>query len=222
MIAEPAVGRIGPELVGVGPDARQRRLEVVADAAQEVVLRRVELEELACSAPRPGRTAGRSGSRPRSRSRTARAGPGRRAPTSGSPAGARRARPIASPPIWRTARTGRGSPGIRSSVGMSLGSTSRTSQSIMPNAARASVAARPATNSDAVAGRGLLDRREDPAELAVAALEVGGEAVVAVGEAGQLVVAGDARSASRGRRPRRGRPPPRSPAAAPVRSAARR
>ena len=44
---------------------------------------------------------------------------------------------------------------------------------------------------DAVARRGALDGRQDPPELAVAPLEVGGQAVVAVGEPGQLVVAGD-------------------------------
>jgi len=43
---EAAVGPVVRELLGVRPDARERRLEVVAHAPQEVVLRRVELEEL--------------------------------------------------------------------------------------------------------------------------------------------------------------------------------
>ena len=46
MIPSRRSGRSSCELVGVRPDARQRRLEVVADAAQEVVLGGVELEEL--------------------------------------------------------------------------------------------------------------------------------------------------------------------------------
>jgi hypothetical protein len=61
----------------------------------------------------------------------------------------------------------------------------------MPNAARASVAARPAAKLRPVAGRGELDRREDPSQLAFAALQRRREPVVAVGEAGQLVVAVD-------------------------------
>ena len=46
MIAIRRSGSFRDELVGVGPDARERRLEVVAHAAQEVVLGGVELEEL--------------------------------------------------------------------------------------------------------------------------------------------------------------------------------
>ena len=46
MIASRRSGSLPRQLLGVGPDARQRRLEVVADAAQEVVLGGVELEEL--------------------------------------------------------------------------------------------------------------------------------------------------------------------------------
>jgi len=42
-----------------------------------------------------------------------------------------------------------------------------------------------------VARRGVLDRLEDPAQLAVPALEVGREPVVALGEAGELILAGD-------------------------------
>ncbi len=44
---EPAIRPVADELLGVRPDAGQRRLEVVADAAEEVVLGGVELEELA-------------------------------------------------------------------------------------------------------------------------------------------------------------------------------
>src|SRR3954471_13280562 len=44
---EPPIRAVAAELVGVGADARERRLEVVADATEEVVLRRIELEQLA-------------------------------------------------------------------------------------------------------------------------------------------------------------------------------
>ena len=44
---------------------------------------------------------------------------------------------------------------------------------------------------DVVARRDLVDRGEDPPELPVAPLEVGGQAVVAVGQSGELVVADD-------------------------------
>ena len=46
MIPSRRSGRSFCDLVGVGADARQRRLEVVTDAAEEVVLRGIELEEL--------------------------------------------------------------------------------------------------------------------------------------------------------------------------------
>ena len=46
MIPRRRSGRSSSELVGVGADAGQRRLEVVADAAEEVVLGRIELEQL--------------------------------------------------------------------------------------------------------------------------------------------------------------------------------
>src|SRR5215207_9235628 len=42
---ETSIGPLLLELLGVGADAGQRRLEVVADAAQEVVLRGVQLHE---------------------------------------------------------------------------------------------------------------------------------------------------------------------------------
>ncbi len=44
--AEPSIGAVLIELIGVGADAGQRGLEVVADAAQEVVLGRIELGQL--------------------------------------------------------------------------------------------------------------------------------------------------------------------------------
>ena len=50
----------------------------------------------------------------------------------------------------------------------------------------------PGQEFSSVARRGALDRSQDLAELAVAALEIGGQAVVAVGQSGQFVVAGHA------------------------------
>ena len=56
----------------------------------------------------------------------------------------------------------------------------------------AGVLGRPADEPvDAVAGRRGDQRGEDPAELPVAVLELSGEAVVALGETGQLIVSGD-------------------------------
>ena len=43
--AEPTIGSVGVELVGVGADTGQRCLEVVTDAAQEIVLGGIELQE---------------------------------------------------------------------------------------------------------------------------------------------------------------------------------
>ena len=61
---EAPVRRVRRQLLRVAADARERRLEVVRDAAQEVVLRLVEARPGAGSGPRPARTAGRSGSPP--------------------------------------------------------------------------------------------------------------------------------------------------------------
>ena len=81
--------------------------------------------------------------------------------------------------------------------GMVDGSPRQTSASIIPNAIRASSAARAARKSTPSRGDAALDRRKDPAQLPVAALEVRGQAVVALGEPRELVVAGHA---DRGRR----------------------
>ena len=89
----------------------------------------------------------------------------------------------------------------------------RIRASIIPNAVRASSAARPIEPVDAVARRRRDERGEDPAELPVAPLELRGEPVVALGEPGQLVVAGDDDRRRSGRRSTPGRRPRRSPAA---------
>ena len=117
----------------------------------------------------------------------------------------------------RAARRGAGarSPGTTLLLGDGRGSPMTTVASMSANAV-ASRRARSRSDErlDVVAGRDLVDRGEDPAELPVAPLEVGRQAVVAVGEAGELVVAGDLDRASSGRRRRPGPPPTRPIAAA--------
>ena len=103
--------------------------------------------------------------------------------------------PSASPPARSSARIGRDSPG----TGIldrrrDAGSTSRTRRrSSRTRCARRRRGAAGSCSRPSRAGR-VLDGDEDLAELAVASLEVGRQAVVAVGEAGELVVAGRRRS----------------------------
>ena len=123
MIPRRRSGRSFPELVGVGPDAGERRLEVVADAAQEVVLGRVELASSwafcasTCANSWALRTATATwlgeqveqvlvGALPATRGRQS----------------AERARRGTSLPARRTARSGRDSPGTISWIGMADGS----------------------------------------------------------------------------------------------------
>ena len=121
MIPSRRSGRSSLELLGMGADAGQRRLEVVADAAQELVLRRVELDELGVLRLDLGEQLGVAdrdrdlareqleqvlvGALPATASRAA----GRTAPR-GPP-----------PPARRTARSGRDSPGTTSSIGIVRG-----------------------------------------------------------------------------------------------------
>ena len=105
---EPLVGSLRPHLLGVGADARERRLQVVADAAQELVLRLVELDELGA-----GRSTCSNSSRFRIATATSLAYSSRRSwsagPSAASPAGGRRARRAAR----RAARGRRGSAATR-------------------------------------------------------------------------------------------------------------
>ena len=201
-------GRSSVELLGVGADARQRRLEVVADAAEEVVLGGVELEQLGVLRLDLGEQLRRCGSRPRPRWRTARAGPGRRAP-SGRVAGRR----PNSTPSSLAARPQDGPQRARLAGDRLLdrdrapGRPSRPPRRSSRTPSVASSAARATSESTPSRGDAVLDGREDPAELAVAPLEVRRQPVVALGEAGELVVAGDLDRASTGRPPRPGRPP---------------
>ena len=145
---EPSVRPVAAELVGVGPDARQRRLEVVAHAAQEVVLRGVELEQLAVLRLDLGEQLGIA-DRDRDLAREqleevlvgALPAAGRRqVPDQHARAPRRRAR--------RTARTGSGlARDTLLDAGSSPGRRAGRPQSIIPKAARASLPARPAMKS---------------------------------------------------------------------------
>ena len=143
---EPPVRPLRLELLRVAADAGERRLEVVRDAAQEVVLRLVELDQPAVLVLDPRVQLGVADRRrdldreqlqqvlsARSQRRVA-----GRCPT---------ITPRTWPAATSSARTGMGSPGTTSSLGISRGSTSSSAQSIMPNARRASSAARAAMSS---------------------------------------------------------------------------
>ena len=215
MIPRRRSGRSSAELLGVGPDARQRRLEVVADAAQEVVLRRVELEELGVLRLDLGEQLGvpdrdRDLAREQLEQVLVGALPApRRRQVSDQDARA------SSPPARRTARIGTRLAGdALLDRDRRAGRRGSTSASIIPNALRASWRPRAGDELEAVPRRAALDRREDPAELPVPPLEVGGEPVVALGEAGELVLArrrrsgverspAEARSTARRDRPQR-------------------
>jgi hypothetical protein len=181
---------VAAELVRVGPDARQRRLEVVADAAKEVVLDGIQLEELGVlgldhgeELGVPDRDRDLAGEQleevlvaalPRSRGRQVAhehadllaANPKNRAD------GAR---------IPRDVLLDRNGSRIHEldlrvdhlerGLGMRGGP--------------------PDEPVHAIPGRGCLDGREDLPELPVPALEVTRQAVVALGEPGHLVVAGN-------------------------------
>ena len=134
---EAAVRGLRGQLLGVAADAGQRGLEVVRDAPEEVVLGLVQAQRAAGSGPPPARTAGRCGGRRRPRWRTAPAGPGRPAPSGAWPAGAPRPRRAGCRPPRAPPARAPGRPGTTSSTGISRGSTSRISQSIIPKASRA-------------------------------------------------------------------------------------
>ena len=216
MIPRRRSGRSPVELLGVRADARQRRLEVVADAAQEVVLGRVELEQLRVLRLDRGEQLGvadrrraislANSSRRSWSARSQRRVAGRR-PTS---------TPRSSPPARSTARTGSGLARARPPrPGPSPGRPGRPSQSIMPNAARASVAGRGDERLDAVARR--RPRRSPRGSGRARGCGARGRRRAGCGSRR----GGPARRrpatcdrASTGRRPRRDRRPARSPAAA--------
>ncbi len=187
--AESLVGPVELELLGVRADARQRCLEAVADAAQEVVLGRVELEELrilGCDlaeqlgvADRHRKLAGEQlqevlvrplpGARGRQASHehaqvfvTDPQDGSQRARFTGHDLVRRHRRRV--PEDHGRIDHAKGGLGIEGSVADQ--------------------------EFHAVARRCGLDGGQDPAQLAIASLEVGGQAIVAVGEAGELVVAG--------------------------------
>ena len=156
MIPRRRSGLLGRELLGVAADARERRLEVVADAAQEVVLRRVELDEPAVLGLDLGEQLGVA-DRDRDLAREqleqvlvgALPAPRRRqVPDEHAEVLARRPR--------SSARTGTGSPGTTSSIGISRGSTSSTPAVDHPERARRARRRRGARGTRA-ARRGVID-----------------------------------------------------------------
>ena len=82
---EAPVRRVRRQLLRVAADARERRLEVVRHAAQEVVLGLVELDQAPVLVLDPRVQLGVADRRRRPRSRTARTGPGRPAPSGAWP-----------------------------------------------------------------------------------------------------------------------------------------
>ncbi len=180
-------GLLGGELVGVRPDSGQRRLQVVGDAAQEVVLLGVELDQ-------PLVLGLHATSRSASRRATARlaANSSRRSWSAGSQrvvAGAWPTRtPATSPPgaqvgpdrlrlagdallVLQVVRVAEDDPGVGQSQPLA-----RVAGGVLEQAGRA-VARRPGG-----------DRGDRPLDLAVAAGEAGGQVLLALGEAAELVV----------------------------------
>ena len=216
--ARQPVGLLGDDLRGGGPGARPRaaaRSRGCSRAASGGCARR-----RAGSRPWPRRGStsrrfwvldpgvelGVADRRPRPRSRTARAGPGRRAPSAASRAGGRR-RPRSTRPRRRARRPDRD----RVAGHELLGAGSRAGR---PGAPR-SRSSRTRSGASAPCGgrwprarssrRDGLERVEEPAQLAVAAREVAGEPVLALGETADLVVARELEARVTGRPPRRGR-----------------
>ena len=213
---EAAVRRVRRQLLGVAADARERRLEVVRDAAQEVVLGLVEARAGAGSGPRPRVQLGVADGRGHLDREQLEQVLVRALPAAGRRQVARRRRRARSPAATRSARTGTGSPGTTSSVGISRGSTSSSSQSIIPNATRRLVGgpARRSPRARSSQARSTRARRGSGAARGCGAPRSRGEAVVALGEAAELVVAGQLEARPDRRRPRPGRRSGRSRAAA--------
>ena len=181
---------VAPKLVRVCPDARQRRLQVVADPAQEVVLRRVELEELGVLrldplvelgvADRDGDLAGEQfeqvliGASP---------GPEWRHATQEQPD-----RLVAGP-------QDRAERAHLAGHHLLDGKVVRVAQEQagLRQVEDPFCLGRPACHqeSGAIADRDVRNRRVDLRHFTIAAVEVRGQAVVALGEARQLVVARD-------------------------------
>ena len=192
MIPRRRSGRSLAELVRVGPDAGQRGLEVVADAAQELVLGGVELQELGVLRLDLGEQLGvahRDGDLVREQVQEVLVGA--LPATRGRQPAEEHAEHVAADAQDPLA-AGAISPGTTSSIGIGRGSPSDDGRVDHPERDPGVVGGARRDDVDPVAWRDAFDRGEDPPELLVAPLEVGCEAVVALGQPGELVVAGDA------------------------------
>ena len=173
MIPRRRSGVSAAELLGVAADARERRLEVVADAAQEVVLRRVELESCGFWAStwanswalRIAAATSLANSSSRSWSARSQRRVAGRCPTT---------TPSSSPAGDEVGADGHRIAGDALLDGdRRAGRRGARAQSIIPNAPRAPGRRPGATNASGRSSQAdRLERAEDPAQLAVPALEV--------------------------------------------------
>ena len=190
MIPSRRSGRSWLELLRVGADAGQRRLQVVADAAEEVVLGRVELQQLGVLRLDLGEQLGiADGGRHLAREQVEEVLVGR------LPA-ARRGQPTdehaevlaagaQDRPAGVATRRARPPPPRARRVAHDHGRVDQLER-------RSSHRPRSRSTSASTSSRARPPRsRQDPPELAVAPLEVRRQAVVALGQPRQLVVAGD-------------------------------
>ena len=190
MIARRRSGLRGVELLRVRPDAGQRGLQVVADAPEEVVLGGVELEELVVLELHRGEQLGvadRGGHL---------AGEELQQVLVGRLPAARRGQP---PDQHAKVLTTRAQDRAQRPRDAGHDVLLRDRRRVIHHDGRIDqrerrrrVVGGPLDEGfDIVARRDLVDRGKDPPELPVAAQEVRRESVVAVGEACELVVAGD-------------------------------
>lgn len=187
---EASIRPIQLQLLGIGPDAGQRRLEVVADPAQEVVLGRVQLQELLVLGLHL-----REQLRIPDRRRHLACEQLEQVLVGPLPAPRRRqstdkdAEILAAGSKHRPKRTR--DPG-HDLLGLEVGGLAHDDDGVDQGEGGRRVGGRSIDQGrDAVPWRDLVDRREDPAALPIPAFEVRRESIVAVGQARQLVLASD-------------------------------
>ena len=191
MIPSRRSGWASVQLLGVGTDAGERRLEVVADPAQEVVLRGIELDQLAVLGLH-GREQLRipDGRRHRVGEQLEQVLVGRLPAAGGG-------QPPDEHADVRPTRAHHG-PQRPRHAGHDLlflddGWVADDHRRVDQREHRRRVLHGPIDQRlHVVARRDLVDRRQDPPELPVAPPKVGGQSIVALGQARELVVARDA------------------------------
>jgi hypothetical protein len=178
------------ELLGERPDAGQRGLEVVAHPAQEVVFRGIELDQAGVLIGHALEQLGiPDGDADLGTEQLEQAlvgglpGPGRRQVTDDQ------AQPLLAGPQLGPDRAGIARDHL---LVLDRGRVDQQDQGIDHAEGSPGVGRGPPDEVlDPISGRRMLDRREDPAELPIAPLEGAGQAIVALGQARQLVVAAD-------------------------------